>query len=68
MKFNWWRIGAASCLATSLVGLIAGILLDSGWVLWALAILLSFNTVRHEWLVQKLAESKEHYDETEETI
>lgn len=62
MNLNWWRVGAITLFASSLLGLAAGFFLDNNVMLWALASLLSYILVRLEWVISGLITAAKGYE------
>lgn len=54
-QINWRRVAGITMLLLSIAGLLAGLLLETGWVLWVLAVAVSYLVIRLERVITMLS-------------
>lgn len=65
MKINWWNVAAVFLLANAFIGMCAAIILEAGFIWWALANMVAFGVLRLERLYHIIAESNDSYESEE---
>ena len=58
MKINWWNVAAVALLVNAFIGMLMAIVLETGFIYWALANMVAFGIVRLEWFIAALNAAK----------
>ena len=62
MTINWWNVAAVMLLANAFIGMCMAIVLETGFIYWALANMVAFAILRLERLYHIIAESNDAHE------